>query len=203
MPQILIQPSFALGLYVYLQQAELSVDRVLRQPWQMLYQFYQSEERIMPGTVIKVLEEVVENLSSPENRLEINLIAPTSFLTVVSPIRYYKILARIWNWHVRKLVVLNDEQFLFIYQSIMELNRLLNLELTPNLWQIGSLRQNLSLAEMILESHMLFGSICKRARRVEHLNQNEYLTFLKFSEIVGNTQLEWIKEPKPIRLERV
>ncbi len=63
----------------------------------------------MPGMVIKVLEEVVENLSSSESRLEINLIVPTSFLTVVSPIRYHKILARIWNWHVRKLVILNDE----------------------------------------------------------------------------------------------
>lgn len=201
MPQILIQPNFALGLYVYLQQAELSVDRVLRHPWQRLYQFYQSEERIMPGEVIKVLEEVVVNLSSPENQLKKNLIIKTSSLILVSPVRYYKILARIWNWHVRKLMVLNDDKFLFIYQSIIELNRLLNLEPTPNLWQIGSLRQDLSLAEMILESRMPFCSICKRARRVEHLNQNEYLTFLKFSEIVGKEQLEWIKESKPIRLE--
>jgi hypothetical protein len=41
---------------------------------------------------------------------------------------------------------------------------------------------------------MPFCSECKKAREVEHLNQNECLTSLQFSEIVGKSQKEWIEQ---------
>ncbi len=177
----ILEQHFALGLYTYLVQAELSTDRVLGHPWNMLCQFYKSEERIMPHKVITVIAPFL-SLNTTLNG-DIILKKYSSKLLSLSRIR------QIWNWQLRKRVVLNEDEFLFIFQTLMEFDRLLLMNPGPE--KIGSLRQNLYLSGIILKRQMPF--CLADARKVEHLNQNEYLTCLKFSEIVGETQINWLQ----------
>jgi hypothetical protein len=113
-------------------------------------------------------------------------------------------LGKLWNWHVRKLVSLPDEEFFFILQTLNDFTALLNSNLEPAVEQIVSVRQNLYLSSLILGRNMPLSSERKNAYLVEHLNQNEYLTFISLSEIVGdwlNGEIGWVlpiqSYPKP------
>jgi hypothetical protein len=205
MCQIKLEHHFAFGLYVYLEQAELSTDRVLGHPWQMLCQFYKSDERIMPHIVIAAIKHILSNSS-----LDFNLLHRTINENMIfnkpstkALIVFYRILRNAWrlfkdswNCYLMKIVSLNEDQILFILQTLMKLDQFLNTEQSPNHWEIDSLRQDLYLSGIILRRRMPFCSECKKARKIEHLNQNEILTTLSFSEIVGRSQKEWIEASK-------
>jgi len=198
MRHIKLKRSFAFGLYVYLEQAELSTDRVLGNPWQMLCQFYKSDERIMPHLVTRAIKQHTSNSSLDcdfYRTINENMIF-TKYFSI-----FYRILVNIWglfksswNWHLMKVVSLNEDQFLFILQTLMKLDQLLNTEQNPNQQEIGYLREDLYLSGIILRRRMPFCPECEKARKIEHLNQNKILTTLPFSEIVGKSQKEWIEQ---------
>ncbi len=205
---IRLDRNFAFGLCTYLEQAELSTDRVLGHPWEMLREFYQSEDRIMPHVVLVAIKfyfyHSTLSLNNKEKLDGIDILTKYSKPFSWSRLPYilwlyiYKFLKNNWNWYIQKVVYLTEEELLFIFKTLMELNRWLKNDSNPDEWKIGLLRKDLCFSTDMLKRRIPFRLKCEIARKVEHLNQNEYLTsqkyFLPFSEIVGKSQKKWIEE---------
>ncbi|RKZ50827.1 MAG: hypothetical protein DRR16_23905 [Candidatus Parabeggiatoa sp. nov. 3] len=190
MPKFILKNHFAIGLYTYLVQAELSTHRVLGHSWETLPQYYQASVRLHPKIVMSHYRSLVSNDTLKPKKLNGERIITNLNQNVIT------LLAKLWNWHVRKLISLPDEEFFFILQTLNDFTALLNAVFEPAVEQIVSVRKNLYLSSLILGRNMPLSAERKKAYWVEHLNQNECLTFINLSEIVGdnwlNGEIGWV-----------
>lgn len=169
---IRLKKKFVLGLYTYLRQMELSVDRVLQDSWGKLIIYF--DERISPQKVITLLESHVIDKSrlcknSGEKLIEINYSE--------------KLEARIMSVF-GKFPYLTDLELSKIYSALQTFSKLLESKKTPP-------------NDMLIQLRMQLHSYCKslalklnnrdlkRAQSVEHFNQNDALEFVPLEEIIG------------------
>jgi hypothetical protein len=166
-----IDNMFLLGLYLFLRQLQLSVDRSLNDDWEKLVDYLSSKTAI---------EKVLDKLRS---------ITTIDLQTNVdhhdgSPSATNRILDL---FHINKQKLSNQE-IAFIYTQLKSINSFLSKKKRPERETLISLRISLQRAEELVASRIGKYEL-KGKEFVEHFNQNEIRGCKKLEELVGGS---WI-----------
>jgi len=166
-----LDKKFLLGLYLYLRQRHLSIDRTPCQDWRQLVDFFSDKTPI--EKVMQKLEDtapIVVKCSDLEN-----VIKPPIKRSVVGKL-------------MRKHYCLSQDEFIYIYKQLSRLNRTLTQGYAITAEEKGLLRVNLSHCDQIVHSR-LKNKDYNEEFIVEHFNQNPILTCKPLEEILGGPWL--------------
>ncbi|OUS03835.1 hypothetical protein A9Q81_06820 [Gammaproteobacteria bacterium 42_54_T18] len=157
---------FLTGLYLYVRQSQLSVDRVICNKWEAIVDFF--DDRIAAEDVLNSIHE--------RTGVEFGAIQ----LNVSDRPKVFRLIPRIF---MRKLC-LTSHQLEFIVNSIGCFSRYLQNSEAPSDQDLVELRMDLYLSEQII------GSRLKRysddsLHFVEHLNQSQELECKSIKELLG------------------
>lgn len=176
MQKIYFSQTFIFGLYTYLRQIDLSLDRVLYDSWDKFLLFY--EDKISHKKVLEYIEnqckDKVElfNKSNPEKP---DLPFFRRFLSIYNKVIYGK-------------PYLYDFEIAYLYSVIKKISRFISSEHTPNKEQIIELRMELIPYDSILSLKLNKNEI-DRAHSIEHFNQSDFIAFSSLKTIVGENWL--------------
>lgn len=166
-----LNKTFLLGLYLYVRQVELSIDRSLHVDWDTIVDYFADKTPI--ETLIKKLESVTT--------IELKDIP---FDTVVKP----KVRLRPLPLLLRKKYCLSDEELIYIYTQLSLLSKVMVRGASPKRKQRTDLRMSFSHCESILFSRLKPRDY-KDKIYVEHYNQNPILRCKPLEELIGN---DWL-----------
>lgn len=162
---------FILGLYAYLRQVELSLDRVLFDSWGKLILYF--EDKIKPQEVINYLEKITEN------KVKIIIFSKK----IVFHNNIFDSL-----FFFGKYCYLSESD-IFNIRSLLKTFSILIQDMTPpDKDKLIELRMQLNSLCHELEGKLPKKNI-QKAQYVEHFNQNKCLHCISLEEIVGE---EWL-----------
>ncbi len=162
---------FILGLFTYLKQIELSIDRSLNNPWDDVICFFNDKPN--PNVILKYFDKYYHVKNIKEYDIfydQIKLSFSSKLIAIV--------LTKIFN----KPFLFNKE-INFLYYSIKEFELYLEKTNNPNINNLVDLRLKLRSCCDLL-SVRLSKKVLERAQYIEHFNQNEKLNCLDFDSIV-------------------
>lgn len=160
--------NFLLGLYLFLRQSQLSIDRCPPDSWNKLVNYF--EVRTPIRRVIKVLENTalvsIDNISVDE---------------IVNSLNKRNVLS-IW----RSKNCLSEKELTYIYSCLLVLEDMFSC--FPDRETLVNLRLRLADAEMIVYNRLKRKTVVGR-ENIEHFNQSDMLSCKSIDELVGDVWL--------------
>lgn len=150
MKRKILEKNKIIGLYAYLRQVELSLDRALLDSWEKLVLYF--EDKVPPNKIIEYLKSIKKNRSVL--------------------IKYKK------HYYLHEPEIPEICSLLKIFSIYLEDRR------NPNQVDIINLRSGLNSFTSKIHSRIPKKYIFK-ANKIEHFNQNEYLSFYTLEQVLG------------------
>jgi hypothetical protein len=185
MGKLCLEKRFIFGLYTYLRQVELSVDRALYDSIAKLVIYF--EDKVSPRSVLSELksqsvEPIIteKTLSSPRRPIGLFENVVIRFLTMIGAKPY-----------------LTYDELAYIYSTLEMFRKYLTSEQLRDRKELVGLRMRLNSCGDMLALRLSRREI-KRALHFEHFNQNDILDCHPLEVLVGDT---WLAA-KPTRNQR-
>lgn len=164
------EKSFLLGLYLFLRQLQLSIDRSLNDDWAALVEYLSCKT-----SVLKVLDKLqsastIDLEKSADDEVE----KPR--------------LSRGLSSVVGRKNCLSDKELIFIYAKLRTMATFLLKDKAPDREVLINLRMDLQHSEELVRSRISSKSLTDK-EFVEHFNQNESLACKGVEELVGGSWL--------------
>jgi hypothetical protein len=163
--------SFLLGLYLFIRQLQLSIDRSLNGDWEKLVEYFEAKTSV---------SEVLEKLKSIstidfESKTVGELTKPALVESLLSAI-------------AGRQNTLSEEELVFIFSRLQEFSALLSCSESPNPQALINLRLELQRAEDLVSSRIDKKTLAGK-EFVEHFNQNDSLECKAINDLVGGAWL--------------
>ena len=189
MKTVIFSKSRFLGLCAYINQAELSLDRIGLDVPHELPDFYENHVRHPVESVVKMLRGLTKDY---DTRHLINWARyEKESASIVSMMADRISSFLIWNLakHIRLPII-------DVVHVVDALERFADILAAPESFpqtERMAIRLHLATAESILERRLPNRSLVERVRAVSHLNQSEFLHLKEVEEIAGD---DWLKPEK-------
>lgn len=168
--KVLFEQKFLLGLFLFLRQLQLSIDRSLNDDWEKLVVYLKSKTSIQ-----EVLERIIS--ISKLDLKKSSLHASKQSLP-----------KRLLPSFFCRLNTLTENELNFIYRRLKSCSVILSDHEPPGRQQLISLRYDLYQAEELVKGKMEKSAV-KDKEYVTHFNQNKHLIFREIDELVGGAWL--------------
>ncbi|MDQ1165677.1 hypothetical protein [Flavobacterium sp. SORGH_AS_0622] len=169
MNQIRLDYPFAVFLYAYLQQIDLSLDRSRWTPLNDLKHYY--EMQIAPGRVLKY---IINRFDLDRNRIK------DVYYVIPVPL---SIKIRAWfELYFKRECVLSKEEVYYCCQKLFILDHYLNGDIEVHKLEIEKLRVELSQFTFDVLQSRVFVKDRIKAQRVEHFSQSKNLDVISMKE---------------------
>lgn len=187
--KIYFNRKFILGLFAYIRQSNLSIDRALMDSTDNMLEYYKT--KIYPDKLLKYFENKCNDklffskISNSKN------IEPIFINNIISLIRKKSFLINKLNKIIsilRKKPYLTDNEIKYIYSIIKSFDNIIKYNNITN-EELMYLRLNMVYCCDILSLNLSRKEI-KTAKKIEHFNQNFNLKCLSINEIAGNMWIE-------------
>ncbi len=166
-----IDTNFLLGLYLFIRQLQLSIDRSLNDDWTKLVRYLDSK------TSIQMVLDRLQSMST------INLEDKIAIEGVYKP----TLSKGFWGTFIARKSCLTDEELIYIYAQLKILVSLLKNN-SPDHKELIELRMNLFHSEALVANRISKRNLVNK-EFVEHFNQNEFLSFESIDKLVGKPWL--------------
>lgn len=166
-----LEISFLLGLYLYLRQLQLSIDRSFNGDWASLIDYFSSR------TPVQAVLNKLQTISTIDlNKATVEGVKrPALSKGLLSYVRWHK------NY-------LTDEELIFIYARLKTWALIFSQENVPEQGSLIELRIDLQHAEELVAGRISKSALTGK-KFVEHFNQNESLACRGIDELVGESWL--------------
>jgi len=178
------EKNFGIALFAYLRQAELSIHRTGKS-WGNLLEYYNTEA-ISP----KIVVNTIKNRLNEYPQFSSQIFSKKHFQQPQRQRGFFSWSHKLWNWYINNNIILRENEFIFIYHSLLEFEKALTDIQLPLSEYVISIRLDLNISCNIIERNIPITYFCEKARHIEHFNQNEHLVLLPLSEIVDDKYLK-------------
>ncbi len=168
--KVLFEQKFLLGLFLFIRQLQLSIDRSLNDDWKKLAVYLKSKASIQD-----VLERLISisKLDLKKSRLHSSK---------------RSLPKRLLPSFFSRLNTLTENEIIFIYSRLQSVSVILSDHEPPNRQELISLRYDLYQAEELVKGKIEKSAV-KDKEYVAHFNQNKHLVFRELDELVGEAWL--------------
>lgn len=185
MQSVFITRQLLLGLCTYLNQAELSLDRMHPNSREQITRFYDEQVRCPLAAVIAKLRGLSEcncTVTSDWREWE-RLLMSWSYILAIKLLSFAQ-------WHFRRGVFLPSWQVAAITQTLAQFDALVRQPHAYDLEAISDIRLRLCYGALMLERRIPVRQLAQATRSVTHLNQSEHLSLRGVEEVAGAGWLE-------------
>jgi hypothetical protein len=185
MTTILVSKSQLFGLCAYVNQAELSLDRIEPNARHTLPEFYKNQVRHPVQFVLAALRKLIKD-SRAISTIDWNRFEKTSrpWASMIAGM-----ISSLLFWHHAKGIRLPAVDVVHVADALEQFERVLARPESFDQDELTIIRLRLAMASNVLSRRLPSRALASRARAVVHLNHSEFLQLKGVEEIAGT---DWL-----------